>query len=64
MRNSVFFLFLAFIGQVSPAMAQRFGYIDSEYIVSKMPEFQKVNGEMDRWTQARTKEISDKYAEN
>lgn len=44
-------------------MAQRFGYIDSEYIVSKMPEFQKVNGEMDRWTQLRTKEISDKYAE-
>ncbi len=63
MRNSVFFLFLAFISQVSPAMAQRFGYIDSEYIVSKMPEFQKVNGEMDRWTQLRTKEISDKYAE-
>lgn len=63
MRNSVFFLFLAFISQASPAMAQRFGYIDSEYIVSKMPEFQKVNGEMDRWTQLRTKEISDKYAE-
>lgn len=44
-------------------MAQRFGYIDSEYIISRMPEFQKVNGEMERWTQSRTKEIADKYAE-
>jgi len=28
-----------------------------------MPEFQKVNSEMDRWTQVRTKEIADKHAE-
>ncbi|WP_420153942.1 OmpH family outer membrane protein [Siphonobacter sp.] len=63
MRTSLFFLFLAFVLQASPAWAQRFGYIDSEYIVSKMPEFQKVNSEMDRWTQVRTKEIADKHAE-
>ncbi|MFT4031947.1 MAG: OmpH family outer membrane protein [Siphonobacter sp.] len=54
---------MPFLLQTSSVWAQRFGYIDSEYIVSKMPEFQKINTEMERWTQAKTKEISDKHAE-
>jgi outer membrane protein len=43
--------------------AQKFGYIDSEYITSKMPEFKKAKEEMGKYTEKWTNEIEEKYKE-
>lgn len=54
---------MPFIWQALPVQAQKFGYIDSEYIASRMPAYQKANAELDRWTQKWTKELSDQQTE-
>ncbi len=49
-----------FMGQVT--YAQKFGYIDTEYITAKMPEFQKVQTALNEKTNAWLKEVADKQA--
>lgn len=39
--------------------AQKFGYFDSEFVLSKMPEYSKAQGEMDQLTAAWQKEIEE-----
>ncbi|MCU0419569.1 MAG: OmpH family outer membrane protein [Cyclobacteriaceae bacterium] len=39
--------------------AQKFGYIDSEYILSKMPQYAKAQGEVDQLSAAWQKEIEE-----
>ncbi|MBS1539128.1 MAG: OmpH family outer membrane protein [Bacteroidetes bacterium] len=41
------------------AFAQKFGYIDSEYILSKMPEYAKAQNEIEQFSAAWQKEIED-----
>jgi outer membrane protein len=49
---------------VSPlAFAQKFGYIDSDFILSKMPAFTAAQQEADRLSSAWQKEIEGKYQE-
>lgn len=43
--------------------AQKFGYIDTEFITSKMPEYQKVQAKMDEMTKQWIKEIEAKKDE-
>jgi outer membrane protein len=40
--------------------AQKFGYIDTEFITSKMPEFQKVQTVLNEKTKTWLKEVADK----
>lgn len=57
MRNIwIFFLVLSF-----SASAQKFGYIDSEYILNKMPEYKKAEESMNKLTEQWTKDVSLKY---
>lgn len=51
-------LLVAFFG-VNIAEAQKFGYIDSEFILSKMPEYKKAQDEIDQLSAAWEKEIAD-----
>lgn len=44
---------------VNIAEAQKFGYIDSEFILSKMPEYKKAQDEIDQLSAAWEKEIAD-----
>ena len=37
--------------------AQKFGYIDSDFILGKMPEYQKAQGEIDQLSAGWQKEI-------
>ena len=53
---------MALFGQLNPAAAQRFGYIDTEYIAGRMPGYQKANEEIQRWTQTKTRELADRQA--
>jgi outer membrane protein len=51
------FIFLASFLFVHVSQAQKFGYIDSNYILSKMPAYNKVQQEMDKYADAWQKEI-------
>jgi outer membrane protein len=43
--------------------AQKFGYIDMEFITSKMPEYQKAQNDVDKFSERWAKEIQDKYSD-
>lgn len=45
------------------ASAQKFGYIDSEYILNKMPEYKKAEEAMTKLTEQWTRDVSAKYEE-
>ena len=61
LKNLFLVILLQFIS--SWVSAQKFGYIDSEYITSKMPEYKKAKEEMENYTTKWTNEISAKYQE-
>ncbi len=39
--------------------AQRFGYIDTDFILNKMPEYKKAQDEIDQLSQAWEKEVQE-----
>lgn len=51
-------ILLLFFG-LNFATAQKFGYFDSEFVLSKMPEYNKAQGEIDQLAAAWQKEIED-----
>lgn len=51
------FIFLAGFLLASVSQAQKIGYIDSNFILSKMPAFNKVQQEMDKYAEAWQREI-------
>jgi len=58
------FFFLLGLSLFGPTCsAQKFGYIDTEFITSKMPEYQKVQAKMDEMTKQWIKEIEAKKDE-
>ena len=62
--KKIFFFLLGFSLLVGPACsAQKFGYIDTEFITSKMPEYQKVQVKMDEMTKQWIKELEAKKDE-
>jgi outer membrane protein len=61
MKLKIFFLFLMLIG--SKTFAQKFGYIDTEYIMNKMPEYKKANETMNQFAEKWTKDLQAKYAD-
>jgi outer membrane protein len=61
LKNILFVFLIAISGK--EILAQKFGYVDSEYITSKMPEYKKAKEEMTKYTEKWTKEIEDKYKE-
>ncbi len=61
MKLKIFFLFLMLGG--SQTFAQKFGYIDTEYIMNKMPEYKKANETMNQFAEKWTKDLQAKYAD-
>lgn len=61
MKLKIFFLLLMLGGFQS--IAQKFGYIDTEYIMNKMPEYKKANDEMNQFAAKWTKDIQAKYTD-
>ncbi|AKD02520.1 OmpH family outer membrane protein [Pontibacter korlensis] len=51
------FIFLAGFLLASVSQAQKIGYIDSNFILSKMPAFNQVQQEMDKYAEAWQREI-------
>lgn len=63
MKRGLVFLILLSIWMVAPARAQKFGYVDTEFVFSKMPDYQKALTEVDKFTEKWSKDIQDKYLE-
>ncbi|WP_064198593.1 MULTISPECIES: OmpH family outer membrane protein [Emticicia] len=61
MKKTIFLLFLALLSAQS--FAQKFGYIDSEFITSKMPAYKKAQEDMDKYSEKWVNDIQGKYAE-
>jgi len=62
-KKRIFLLLLPFVWQTEAVFGQKFGYIDSEYIVSKMPESQQANTEMERFATRWSKEVADRQTD-
>lgn len=63
MNKSFFLLILIFICVGQRTHAQKFGYIDTEFITSKMPEYKKVQERMQEMTKQWISEIAKKNEE-
>ncbi|GAB3897510.1 OmpH/Skp family outer membrane protein [Spirosoma agri] len=63
MKKGLFFVLLCAVCLALPAQAQKFGYVDSEFILGKMPEYQKALSEIDKFADKWSKDIQDKYVE-
>jgi outer membrane protein len=58
MRIPIFVLAFLVFG-LNFAKAQKFGYINSDFILSKMPDYSKAQGEIDQLSAAWQKEIEE-----
>ena len=56
-----FFLLILFFG-TTLAFSQSYAYIDSDYILSKVPEYTQAKEKLDKLAERWTKEIEDRYA--
>jgi len=62
-KKKIFLLILPFFCASLTLNAQKFGYVDTEYITSKMPEYKNAQAEIEKLTAKWIKEISDKNEE-
>ncbi len=62
MKKTVFLVLLSSVLSLG-VQAQKFGYVDMEYITSKMPEYKKAEEEMNQFSERWAKEIQEKGAE-
>jgi len=60
MKKLNFLVILVLFLVVNSAFAQKFGYIDTEFITSKMPEYKSVQQKIEQKSQAWMKEIDQK----
>ena len=58
MKKGIFILAF-FISGLTFVKAQKFGYIDSDFILSKMPEYAKAQGEIDQLSAAWEKDVAE-----
>jgi outer membrane protein len=56
MKNLTLVLFFAIVS-ITCVQAQKFGYIDSEYIMSKMPEYSKAQKELNKSSESWQKDL-------
>ena len=56
-------LILAFFPLTIITQAQKFAYVDTDYILNKIPEFQQAQDKLDAFSSDWQKEIENKYAD-
>ena len=61
MKKTIFLLILALISVQT--FAQKFGYVDSEFITSKMPEYKKAQEDMEKYSEKWVQDIEEKETE-
>ncbi len=63
MKKQIFLLILPLFCLCFSLNAQKFGYIDTEYLTSKMPEYQNAQAEIEKLTAKWISEVSSKNEE-
>jgi outer membrane protein len=63
MKRGLLFVTLCVLIAAQPVWAQKFGYVDTEFIFSKLPEYQKAQTGIDQFADRWSKDILDKQAE-
>jgi outer membrane protein len=66
MKQSLFFISIFFLlswSSFSQGGAAKFGYVDTDYILSQVPEYKAAQNELDKTSLNWQKEIDGKYAE-
>ena len=58
--KKILFVLLLLVGSTQ-VFAQKFGYIDIEYIMNKMPEYKAANESMNQYADKWVKDIKTKY---
>jgi outer membrane protein len=53
---------IVLIGLANMASAQRYAYVDTQYILDKVPEYTKAQEELDRLSEMWLKEVESKFA--
>ena len=54
---------LAIIALPTLGMAQKFAYVDSDYIMSKIPTFKSAQEQVDKLSEQYQKEVEERYAQ-
>jgi len=62
MQKRIGFIFLL-LGITSVSFSQKFGYIDTDYILAKMPEYSEAQAELDKLSLQWQEEIREMYKE-
>jgi len=60
--KKLFFLALCFIALTQGLHAQRYGIVDTKYILEKMPDYKDAQKKLDQFSEQWQKEIDDKQA--
>lgn len=59
--KGLFLTLLVILGTSFVSSAQKYGFIDSEYILNKMPEYKDAKDRLDKLAERWTKEIEERY---
>ncbi|MDR0815617.1 MAG: OmpH family outer membrane protein [Bacteroidales bacterium] len=62
MKKLIFLMLLAGMSAI-PAAAQKFAFVDTEYILNKIPAYKSAQGQLDKMSADWQKEIEGQYAE-
>lgn len=63
MNKRIILVFAALVITASTSVAQKFGYVDTEFILNQIPEYKAAKAELDKNSADWQKEIEAKYAE-
>lgn len=61
--RTIWALLGTFVLVVTTAQAQKFGYVDTQYILSQMPDYKEAQRQIEELSVAWTEEIQEKYLE-
>ncbi len=62
MKKSVFILFVLSL-PISSTFAQKFGYVDTGYILNQMPDYREAQGEIDKLSRSWEEEVKKMFQE-
>lgn len=61
--KKIFLIAVALVATTTTSLAQKMGYVDTDYILGRIPEYKAAQAEMDKTSVDWQKEIEVKYAE-
>lgn len=62
-RTHMLLALLAMIALPSLSMAQKFAYVDTDYIMNKIPTYKSAQDQIDKLSEQYQKEVEDRYAQ-